>query len=315
MTSDHVTPKPIAPKDKKKHLFCFGYGYVAENLAETLKLHDWKISGTTTDVDKVAHMAENDVTAYVFDENMPLCDPFSALKDATHILISIPPQKFGDLVLDMHETDLENLRNVEWIGYLSSTAVYGNRDGKWVDEDTLPAPTSQRGSVRQMSEMQWRQFYNETRFPLHIFRLSGIYGPGRSMLNTVRAGHPRRIEKAGHAFNRIHVEDIVQTLIASINQPHPMDIYNLADDCAAPSHEMIAYACTLLGEDVPPLIPFEEADLAPIVKSFYADNKRIKNDKIKSKLGIKLLHPDYKSGLNACLKAEEELIAHLQDDA
>ena len=312
--SDAPAHKPISPNDRDKHLFCFGYGYVAEALAETLKLFDWKISGTTTDPQKAVRMAENDVTAYVFDENMPLIDPYGALKDATHILISIPPKDFGDLVLDMHETDLENLKNVEWIGYLSSTGVYGNRDGMWVDEDTIPAPTSQRGSLRHLSETQWRQLYSDSNLPLHIFRLAGIYGPGRSMLNTVRAGQPRRIDKPGHAFNRIHLDDIVQCLIATMNHPKPNSVYNLVDDNAAPSHELIAYACTLLGEDVPPLIPFEEADLAPIVKSFYADNKRVKNDKIKNELGVKLLHSDYKSGLNACFDVEQEVLEELDSE-
>lgn len=307
MSEGPIAPKPIEPKEKNKHLFCFGYGYVAEALSEQLRIHGWTISGTTTDPNKAMKMAENGIRAYVFDPNLSLCDPYGALKDVTHILVSVPPAEYGDIVLDMHEEDIEQLKNLEWIGYLSSTSIYGNQDGGKVDETCLPAPTSKRGSLRMKSEQQWQQFYNDTKMPLHIFRLAGIYGPGRSALNAVRAGNSRRIDKPGHAFNRIHLDDIVQILIASMNNPKPNEIYNLADDNPAPSHEVIAYACTLLGMDVPPLIPFESVEMAPIVRSFYADNKRIKNDKIKKKLGVTLLHPDYKSGLNACFDAEEEL--------
>ncbi len=313
MSDTTPAPKPISPKEKDKHLFCFGYGYVAEALAEHLRLFGWKISGTTTDPQKAVKMAENGIKSYVFDPNMSLCDPFGALNDVTHLLISIPPASYGDVVLDMHEEDIEQMKNLEWIGYLSSTAVYGNQNGGKVDESFLPAPSSQRGSLRLKSEQQWQQFFNDTRMPLNIFRLAGIYGPGRSALDAVRAGNSRRIDKPGHAFNRIHLDDIVQVLIASINTPKKNEIYNLADDCAAPSHEVIAYACTILGMDVPPLIPFESVEMAPIVRSFYADNKRVKNDKIKKDLGITLLHPDYKSGLNACFDAEREVMEMTED--
>lgn len=313
MSDNTRAPKPIAPKDTEKHLFCFGYGYVAEALAEHLKLHGWKVSGTTTDPNKAINMAENGIKSYVFDQNMSLCDPYGALKDVTHILVSIPPANFGDVVLDMHEDDIEQLKNIEWVGYLSSTSVYGNQDGGKVDETCMPAPTSQRGSLRLKSELQWEQFQKDTKMPLHIFRLAGIYGPGRSALDAVRAGNSRRIEKPGHAFNRIHLDDIVQVLTASINQPKKYEIYNLADDNPAPSHEVIAYACTILGMDVPPLIPFETVEMAPIVRSFYADNKRVKNDKIKQELNVELLHPDYRSGLNACYEAEEELAEMIED--
>ena len=307
MNTDAIPPKPQLPNDKDKTLFCFGYGYVANALAEILKLSGWSVIGTTTDESKADILAQSGVKPIVFDSNHPLCNPYETLEDVTHILLSIPPDDRGDVAYMLHDDDIARMKNLEWIGYLSTTGVYGNRDGTWVDESSMPAPTSRRGSLRYKAEQQWLSLFKDTDIPIHIFRLSGIYGPGRSALDSVRAGHSRRVDKPGHAFNRIHIDDIVQTLIASINQPNPGAIYNLADDNPAPSHEVIAYACTLLGVDVPPLTPFEEADLAPMVRSFYKDNKRIRNALIKSDLGVQLFHPDYKSGLEACLKAEKEL--------
>jgi len=294
-----------SPTQSKKTLLCFGYGYVAETLSETLRLKDWTIIGTTTDSDKAEEMRQNGIKPIIFDHNHPISAPFETLKDITHILISIPPNERGDLVYDLHREDIVDMKNLEWMGYLSTTGIYGNRDGTWVSETSEPAPTSRRGSLRHMAEKQWQSLEDEC--PLHIFRLSGIYGPGRSALNSVRNYEPKRIDKPGHAFNRIHIADIVQTLVASINQPKPSEVYNLADDAPVPSHEVIAYACTILGVNVPPLTSFEDADLAPIVKSFYKDNKRVRNSKIKSDLGVKLFYPNYKTGLDACYEAEKEL--------
>lgn len=201
-----------------------------------------------------------------------------------------------------HARDILKLPSVEWIGYLSSTAVYGNQDGDWVNEKSEIAPTSERGSKRAKAETQWLKLRRIAGIPINIFRLSGIYGPDRSALDTVQAGNARRIHKEGHAFNRIHIDDIVQVLIASMDQPSPGDIYNLADNDPEPSHELIKYACELLGISVPPIIDWEDADLSPMARSFYKDNKRISNQKIKDKLGITLKHPDYKSGLDFIFK-------------
>ena len=143
--------------------------------------------------------------------------------------------------------------------------------------------------------------------PVHIFRLAGIYGPGRSALDSVRAGVARRIEKKGHAFSRIHIDDIVNVLMASIAKPNPGAIYNMADDNAAPSHEVIAYACELLGLVPPPLIAFEDADMVPMARSFYADNKRVRNDRIKNELGVQLKYSDYRAGLIGCLEFERHI--------
>jgi len=228
------------------------------------------------------------------------------LKDTTHLLISTPPDREGDYAFEAHADDILRLMpNIKWVGYLSTTGVYGDRDGAWVDETSEMRPSSIRGTRRVMAEEQWLSLLKDAKLPVHIFRLAGIYGPGRSAIDSVRVGIARRIMKAGHAFSRIHVEDLVNVLMASMNNPHPGQIYNLADDEAAPSHEVIAYAARLLGRDPPPLVRFEDANLAPITLSFYSDNKRVSNAKIKKDLGVTLKYPNYRLGLEACVDAEK----------
>jgi nucleoside-diphosphate-sugar epimerase len=291
-----------------KKLFCFGYGYTAQALAETLKAHDsgWSIAGTTRDLEKRRALKAQGIQTYLFDDDHPLDDPLMALEGATHLLLSVPPNDNGDPAFTYHADDLLRIDTLEWVGLLSSTAVYGDRDGGWVDETSEQRPTNKRGSRRALAEAQWLSLHALYRMPVHIFRLAGIYGPGRSALDAVRAGNSRRIDKPGHAFNRIHVDDIVDVLIASMKHPHPGQAYNVSDDLPAPSHELIAESCRLLGLPVPPLIPFDQVDQAPMARSFYLDNKRVKNELIKSELGVTLKYPDYKSGLKACMDAERD---------
>lgn len=292
--------------DMTRSLFCFGYGYSCDYLGYALQESgDWQIAGTTRDPEKRALMKAQGIKSFLFDYEKPLSDPRLFLNGVTHLLISTPPDDDGDPVFQMHADDIAGIETLKWVGYLSSTAVYGDQGGGWVDESCEVQPSSKRGSRRARAEEQWLSLYASRGLPVHIFRLAGIYGPGRSALDSVRAGVARRIDKPGHAFSRIHVEDIVQALIASMENPAPGEIYNLADDNAAPSHEVIKYACDLLGLTPPPLIPFDEADMAPIARSFYKDNKRIRNDKIKQALGITLRYPDYRRGLEACLEGEQ----------
>ena len=289
-----------------KKLFCFGYGYTCDYLGHTLQeMGGWQISGTTRDLEKKEELRARGIKAHIFDYEHPLGDPNAILDGVTHILISTPPSDEGDPTYLMHAEDILQIPTLEWVGYLSTTGVYGDRDGGWVDEESEIRPTSKRGTRRAIAEEQWFSLAQTNNLPVHSFRLAGIYGPGRSAIDSVRAGSARRIEKKGHAFNRIHVEDIVQVLIASIARPNPPSWYNLSDNNPAPSHEIISYACELLQRPVPELIPFEEADMAPMALSFYKDNKRVRNDKIKEELGVELKYPDYKSGLEACLRAEE----------
>lgn len=292
----------------KKNLFCFGYGYSCDWLGYALKRQGgWNLAGTTRDNEKRRQMKEHGIRSFLFDFDQPLEDPLLFLRDTTHLLISTPPDDEGDPAFRLHADDILQLKSLQWVGYLSSTAVYGDRDGAWVDENSERRPSSKRGSRRLRAEEQWLGMFREHGVPVHIFRLAGIYGPGRSALDSVRAGVARRINKPGHAFSRIHVEDIVQVLLASMEKPNPGRAYNLADDRAAPSYEVIEEACNLLGLTPPPLIPYDEADLAPITRSFYADNKRIKNDRIKAELEVALKYPTFAEGLKGCLDMEDNM--------
>ncbi len=291
--------------DKSKRLFCFGYGYSCDYLGyELQRLGGWTLSGTTRDQDKRKNLLTRRIRTHLFDYNYPLPDADKILRDVTHVLISTPPDDEGDPAFLAHAHDIARMPNLQWLGYLSTTGVYGDRQGGVVDESAEIRPTSKRGSRRALAEDQWLSLYRDYGTPVHIFRLAGIYGPGRSALDSVRAGVARRIDKPGQVFNRIHVEDIAQTIIASFHRPNPGAAYNLADDAPEPSHEVIRYACELLELEVPPLIPFNEADMAPIALSFYKDNKHVLNNRIKEELGVQLRYPNYKLGLEGCLAAE-----------
>lgn len=291
---------------KAPYLFCFGLGYSALALARLLLPQGWRIGGTTTDPDKLVELRTVGIEAYLFDSNRPLSDPGATFQDATHILVTIPPCGEQDPAFDLHSDDIAAAPHMRWLGYMSTTGVYGNRNGEWIDETANPAPSSRRGDNRLRAEEHWHALYLLTGIPLHVFRIAGIYGPGRSALDSVRMGTARRINKPGHVFNRIHVDDIAQVLAASMQQPRPGAIYNLADDEPSPSADVISHACRLLDLDEPPLIDHDKAHLPPMVQSFYKDNKRIRNNLIKQELGVVLRYSDYRAGLAACLLAEED---------
>ncbi len=216
----------------------------------------------------------------------------------------MPPDADGDPVLDAHAAEIAHAERLEWIGYLSTTGVYGNHRGLWVDETTPPTPAGERGERRAEAEELWLNYWWGHGIPVQIFRLAGIYGPGRNMLATVKAGTAKRIDKPGQVFSRIHVDDIVTVLRASIARPNGGQIYNVCDDAATPPRDVVEHACELLGIAPPPLIDFDDAELSPMAQSFYADNKRVRNDRIKEELGVTLAYPDYKAGLAALLDEE-----------
>lgn len=269
------------------HLFCFGMGFSARALAETLRQRGWRVSGTSRRPGDAPDM-------HRFDRDHPL-DP-ALFQTCSHILTSIAPDEQGDPVLDIHGADLRASK-ASWVGYLSTTGVYGDRGGDWVDETGDLRPAGARGRRRVDAEQGWR----DTGLPVHLFRLAGIYGPGRSALDTVREGRARRIIKPGQFFSRIHVDDIAAVLLASTTRPNPGAAYNVADDLPAPPQDVIAHACQLLGVAVPPDTPFAQADLSPMAASFYAENKRVRNDRIKTDLGVTLTYPTYREGLAALL--------------
>ncbi len=293
-----------------KKLFCFGYGYSCDYLGhELMQRGGWTISGTTRDQEKQQILRARGVEAHLFDGEHPLVDPFHMLEGTTHLLISTPPGDEGDPSFLHHAQDILRTTSIEWVGYLSTTGVYGNRDGEKVYETSEIRPTSQRGSRRVLAEEQWSSLLKSDNLPLHIFRLSGIYGPGRSALDSVRAGVARRINKPGHAFGRIHTEDISNVLLASFERPQPGQAYNVCDDEPAPSHEVIAYACELLKRPLPPIVNFEDADLSPMARSFYMDNRRVQNAKIKEELGVNLKYSNFRAGLEGCMAAEDYVVS------
>jgi nucleoside-diphosphate-sugar epimerase len=281
-------------------LFAFGLGYSALALAQTLQVSGWRIAGTTRNPEKRAELAATGIEAHLFERGRPLDDVADALAGTTHLLSSIPPDQTGDPVLDLHDADLERCRTLVWAGYLSTTGVYGDRGGAWVDEATPVAPSIARARRRVAAEGHWLA----SGLPAHVFRLAGIYGPGRSALDALRAGRARRIVKPGQTFGRIHVDDIVQVLCASIARPNPGAIYNLADDLPAAPDEVIVHAASLLRVPPPPAIPFERAELSLMAQSFYRDHRRVSNARIKDELGVVLRYPTYRDGLRAILEQE-----------
>lgn len=285
-------------------LFCFGLGYSGRVLAERLRARGWTIAGTARSPDTAAALRAAGVEAHLFDRGRPLADATAALAGATHVLSSVPPDAQGDSVLDHHGHDMARAAAVSWVGYLSTTGVYGDRNGGWVDEESALEPTGARGRRRVAAEGAWQELARAQGLPLHIFRLAGIYGPGRNAIASVRAGTAKRIDKPGQVFSRIHVADIAAVLEASMARPNPGRIYNVCDDDPAPPAAVIAYASALLGRPPPPLVPFAAAELSAMGRSFYRDNKRVRNARIKTELGIRLAYPDYKRGLTALLAAE-----------
>ena len=281
-------------------LFVFGLGYSALALARALQAVGWRIAGTTRSPEKRAELIATGIEAHLFERDRPLEDAASALAGTTHLLSSIPPDEAGDPVLEVHGADLVRCRRLAWAGYLSTTGVYGDRGGDWVDEATPVAPSMARSRRRVAAEGHWLA----SGLPVHVFRLAGIYGPGRSALDALRAGSARRIVKPGQTFGRIHVDDIVQVLRASIARPNPGAIYNLADDLPAAPDEVVVHAASLLGVPPPPAIPFEQAALSPMAQSFYRDHRRVANARIKHELGVVLRYPTYREGLRAILEQE-----------
>lgn len=289
----------------KPRLFCFGLGYSAQALAKNLLADGWSVAGTCQGEDKRAELEALGITVHLFDRDQRLDDFTAALAGATHLLSSVPPDGDGDAVLDLHGTDIAALENIAWAGYLSTTGVYGDAGGGEVDENSPLKPTSERSVRRVMAEMGWRGLYYEQKFPIHIFRLSGIYGPGRSVLDRVRMDEARRIEKPNHLFGRIHVDDIVGVLRASMAKPDAGAVYNLADDEPSAPGDVIAYACELLGVDPLPAVPFEEAakEMTTMGLSFWRDNRVVSNRRLKDDLGYTLKYPDYRSGLKSIVDA------------
>ncbi len=280
------------------HIFFFGLGFSAKVLASRLAARGWTVSATSRSAEGAAAITARGYRGHVFDGSTPL--PANALDGVTHLVSSAPPGADGDPVLRVEGDDIaRRSRQFAWAAYLSTTGVYGDHGGELVTEDTPLTPNTERGHKRLMAERQWLALWQAHGLPVHLFRLAGIYGPGRNQLVSLRDGTAKRIIKPGQVFSRIHVEDIATVLEASMAKPHPGRAYNVCDDEAAPPQDVVEYGARLLGLPVPPDVPFEEAQLSPMARSFYADSKRVSNARITSELGVRLRYPTFREGLRA----------------
>ena len=283
------------------HILFFGLGFSAGVLASRLAAKGWAVSATSRSAEGAAKISAKGYHGLVFDGRAPL--PSSAFEGVTHVVVSAPPDAHGDPVLRQCADEFAaRVRQFRWVAYLSTTGVYGDHGGGLVTEDTPLTPNTERGEKRLEAETQWLALWREHGLPVHLFRLAGIYGPGRNQLVSLLDGTAKRIIKPGQVFSRIHVEDIANTLEASIARPDPGRAYNVCDDEASPPQDVVAYGAELLGLPVPPDIPFEQADLSPMARSFYADSKRVSNTRIKEELGVRLSYPTFREGLGALAK-------------
>ncbi len=277
-------------------LFIFGLGYCGLEIAKLARAAGWSVAGTSRTPEKLDELRRQGFAAHLFDGNA--APTAEAIGKASHILCTIAPGTAGDPAL---RTSARLLRNARWLGYLSTTGVYGDQGGGWVDESTPPRPTQPRSVGRLATEYAWQATGIEAGAAVDIFRLPGIYGPGRSAIDQVKAGTARRIDKPGQVFSRIHVEDIAGAVLLAITRTAAGAIYNVADDLPAATSDVVAFAYELLGKPVPPALPWEQVapTMSDMARSFYAENRRVKNDRIKNELGVMLRYPTYREGLRA----------------
>ncbi|WP_457090817.1 SDR family oxidoreductase [Microvirga sp. P5_D2] len=283
------------------NLFAFGVGYTVSHFIARYRERFTQVCGTSRSLEKVQALRDAGITAFRFDgaDDDPLLVEQLASADA--LLISVPPSTGMDPVLDRFADVIASSSRLRWIGYLSTVGVYGDAEGQWVNEDTAPSPVTVRARQRIEAEQHWLRLGQSAPFSVQIFRLAGIYGPGRNALQRVMDGTAKRLIKPGQVFNRIHVDDIAQVLMSSIERPSSNTIYNVADNEPGPPQDVIAYAAELLGREPPPEVPFDEAQLTPMARSFYEDNKRVRNTRLKTDLGVTLHYPTYRDGLRALL--------------
>lgn len=299
---------------KPPRLLCLGYGYTAEALTRRLLAAGWAVSGTTRNPARMAAIAATGAEPVLWSADGLSPD---RLAEAEAILISAGPVPSGGDASGYNASgDAESgcpalpllqsgppPKALRWIGYLSTNGVYGDHDGAWVDEWAPLKASSPRAKARIRAEADWTAWAHAYEAPLVIFRLPGIYGPGRSAFDAVRAGRAQRILKEGQVFSRAHVDDIAAALEASINDPKAGGLFNIADDEPAPPQDVIAFACELLGAPAPPLVPIAEAELSDMARSFYDDNKRVSNALARARLGFSPQFPTYREGLRAIFAA------------
>lgn len=308
-------------------LLIFGVGYSASAIGRRLRERGWRIIGSVREAGKASGLAAEGWEPLVFDGVRVTPEIRAALDEATHVLGSIPPDEAGDPVLRRLSPELARAPRLRWIGYLSTVGVYGDHGGNWVDEDTPPAPASWRSRLRLQAEQGWTDLALGAGKRLDIFRLAGIYGPGRSALDRLASGLERRVTRPGQVFNRIHVDDLATVVSAAAAQAGAdgqtgapsspagaVTLYNVADDEPASAEDVVCYAARLLGLAPPPPVPVDSAGLSPLARSFYLENKRVLNAKLKERLGVDLRYPTYREGLAAIRAAAKLSPAVLTSD-
>lgn len=284
---------------KKPVIFIFGLGFVGRPLGHALASAGWEIRGTTRTPANFAAEIAAGWKVYPFSDTAPLADPGAALADVDAIVTTITAIGGSDPVLDAHEDIIAHFTG--WTGYVSATSIYPDQPEGFCYEDTVPAPATARGVARLAAENRWRDLLQT-----EIYRAAGIYGPGRSAFDGLRNGTARIIIREGQLFNRIHVDDIVQILLAGMQQPRPGRIVNMADTKPAPQGDVVRYAAGLLGVAPPVPQTLEEANLSPMARSFYVSRRKVGSKIIGPELGVTLRYPDYETGLAAILAAETE---------
>ncbi len=287
---------PTSTSDPHPLLLVLGMGYTASRFVQSHRNMFTRIAATARQPEKAKALSAGSIWGIPFDGGEPSSDLLRAAAAASHVLVSIPPRENGDPALSALGPLLRESENLRWIGYLSTTGIYGDHHGKWVDEDTPPEPRSDRTKARLEAEDGWRELATERR-AVQVFRLSGIYGPGRNSLLDVRNGTAKRLAKPGQIFNRIHVDDIAAVLATAIRRPQAGPVFNLSDEEPAANEEVVAFAARLLGHDPPPLIAFADAELSDMARSFWLESKRVSSKRIGRELGVDLIYPTYREGL------------------
>lgn len=289
-----------------KHLAAIGFGYTAAALAKQLEPTEWHVTGTSRSEAGAEAIRRQGYSALVLDAAKPAAALLPALDQVTHLLLSAAPDADGDPIIARLGAVQTQLPRLQWIGYLSTVGVYGNHNGAWIDEEAPANPVSERGLRRLVAEKAWQAFGAEHEIVVQTFRLPGIYGPGRSAFNRLRAGSARRINKPGQVFNRMHVDDIAGALKCALTAAAQAgQVFNIVDDEPAPPQDVIAYAAHLLGVEPPPEVDFEAADMTAMARSFYGDNKRVSNARMKRELKYVPRYPSYREGLAAILAQPE----------
>lgn len=288
------------------HLFVFGLGFVGGAVARAALAQGWTVSGTGRDPAKLEALRSAGIETHTFDRDRPLAEIETLLARASHLLAAVQGDGRGDPVMDAHGADIVKSRHLSWIGALSGASVYGDRGGGEASEDSAIIATNSKIKARVKQELGWQALFQRDRLPVHAFRLAGVYGPGRSALDRVKNGAMERIAKPGHVFHWVHVEDVAQTILASMLNPSPGRIYNIADDEAISLSDLVRLACETLHIAPPPARPFDAAVLSPMNAAIFADNRRVSNARIKQELGVTLRYPRMEEGLRAIAAAERK---------